>query len=607
MHSQRLRDDVWLQLHHDDTTLFGSLCSGELEARLSERMEPLIGACNQAGWEGADPAQVCRQMRAATAAWYVDARTLRSEFLYPDPRRVRPCALSVHTADALLGHVSLSPSMVGQLAPLLGEWQVGGVRPQSGAAAALHDALACLGAFTQAPALPPCGEPGATWVGHAGVRVASAQRRVWVDPFLPAHDPHSAYRPLSLSQLAPTAVLITQSHPDHFDLGTLLRLGADCDIVVPCVPRESALSIDMAARLRQLGFRRVHELRWHDTLRWGDVEVRALPFHGGQPGDGERLHPTLRNLGNLYTVQTPQGKVALSANAGRDTEGDLRQVAAQDAQVHGPADLLFAGCRAWSLYPAQLLRSSVRRHALFIPPSAWLRRHRLMAGAHDTLDAAEAWGATTLIPCADGGAPWYWHQGLGPDLSVPDRGDDPLARLPQAVVHAAGHRSTWGDTSIASPVRVQVLRPGEHRPTLAGSSQGMALTEAQRWPYARVDVTHPVLSATPEDMALGRKKALLRVLAGELATQRGIEVGPAEVQVLSNHLRRVAGLGRHEDMLAWLERSQLSVAQFTELMQEWARCNALETLYAQEIERRLPGQLALHALGQAAARAQARA
>ena len=595
MNSLRLRDDVWLQLEYDDASPFGSMVSGRLENGLRALFDPLVAPLVAADWHGVDHAAVCRAVREATAAFHVDAQTLRDDFLYPDPRLVTPRALVVHAAGGVLGRLVLPEGAAADLAGLVGDWQQGVLRP----GCALSEAMRGFDAFTSAPAKPLCEAAGAAWVGHACVLVGGEGTRVLVDPFLPAYDAAAAYRPASLSQLGPDLVLITHSHPDHFDLGTLLRLGPDCDIVVPRVPRESVLSIDMAARLRQLGFRRVHSLGWQERLTRGDVTVLALPFHGEQPGDGERLHPELRNIGNLYTVTTATLRVAFTADAGTDAGSDLRAVAAADRRQHGPVDALFAGCRAWTLYPAQLLRSSVRRYALFVPAQDWTRRHQLMAGPHEALDVAEAWGAGCVVPYADGGAPWYWALGLGPDLSLPgEAGDDShFDPPPEALLHAARARSSWGRTPIASPVPVRILRPGE---ALAAQG-GLPLAPAQRWPYPRVSFDEFAPPREEELVAVGRKKALLRVLALELATLRGIDIPMSEVQALSNHVRRVAGLTRREDMLQWLERTNLSLDDFTELMQEWARCNALEAAYADQVERRLPGPLALHAMRNAAA------
>jgi len=604
MNTLRLRDDVWLQLDYRDTTPHGSALSGRMEAGLAARLEPLVSPLIEAGWCGVDHAGLCRAVAEATADLRLADGSLRDEVLYPDPSLVVPETLVVHTAAGELGRVALPEGAIADLADTVGAWQQGRGRPGT----PLFDAMAAMGAFTPAPALPLFDAPGITWVGHACARVAGQRTRVLVDPFLPAHAAAGAYRPLSLSQLGANLVLVTHSHPDHCDWGTLLRLGADCDIVVPCVPRESALSIDMAARLRQLGFRRVRALAWHESLTLGDATVCALPFHGKQAGDGERLHPEVRNVGNLYTVQTASHRVAFAADAGQDAEGDLRRVAEADRRDHGPVDLLFAGCRAGSLYPAQLLRGSIRRHALFIPAAQWTRRHRPMAGLDEALDAAERWGARRVVPYADGGAPWYWSLGLGPDASQPpgsgtDRSDAHFDPRPEALARAARSRSSWGGKPIASPVAVLILRPGESLIGRGDALRPWPVTPAQRWPCPRVDVDDVPAEREEEVVAVGRKKALLRVLAGELATLRGIEVTPAEVQALSDHVRRAAGLSRRDDMLDWLERTNLSIDEFSGLMQEWARCNALESAYAHEIDRRLPGQLALHAMRNATAHA----
>lgn len=599
MSNSRLRDDVWLQVIYHDATAFGSVVSGQLEARLKDRFSALVAPLIARRWQGLDGLRVQDAMSAAAADLYHGVGTLRQDFLYPDPRQVRPQALAVHDTHGELGRVALTPQAVARLADIVGQWQCGPCDDDD----ALTRAVRQLGAFTQDPPQTQARLNGVVAVGHACALVAGEQVRVLVDPFLPPSDGTRPYRPATLSQLAADVVLVTHSHPDHFDPGTLLRLGADHDIVVPCVPRESALSIDMAQRLRDLGFRKVHALAWHQVLAFGDTQVRALPFHGEQAGQGERLHHELRNEGNLYTVRAPAMSVAFTADSGRDQEGDLACVASSDRQQHGRVDVVFAGSRAWSLYPAQLLCSSIRRHALFIPRLQWTHRHQLMAGVHEAMDAAERWGARWVVPYADGGAPWYWAQGLGPDLTLPLPGldDERFDPPPQALAHAAAVRSNWGDTPIASPVRVRLLRPGEALTDLHRDSGAVtAIADAQRWPYPRVHFDAAGAPLRPESLPAVRKKTLLRILAQEVGRERALSVTPSEVQGLSDTLRRIAGLDRREDMLAWMARANLSAGEFADMMGEWALCNQLEARYASEIDQRLPGQLALHAMRHAA-------
>src|SRR5262249_55465124 len=148
----------------------------------------------------------------------------------------------------------------------------GSVPPENPRALELWKTLSEIGALTDAPPEPPLTEGEVTFVGHATLLFTSAHTRLLVDPFLlPSSSKYrSGYEPLSIDQLCPNAILITHSHQDHFHLGTLLRFGPDIPIYVPYVDRESLLSIDMAYRLREIGFRSVHTLRCYDEVAVGD-------------------------------------------------------------------------------------------------------------------------------------------------------------------------------------------------------------------------------------------------------------------------------------------------------------------------------------------------
>jgi hypothetical protein len=210
------------------------------------------------------------------------------------------------------------------------------------------------------------------------------------------------------------------------------------------------------------------------------MTVRVLPFHGEQPTDGARLHPEIRMVGNTYVIEGPDHAVAVTADAGRDDLGDAVGVAAEHRDARGPVDLLFSGYRGWLAYPAQHLRSSVARYAWFVPPARWGVRQQLMCDPDDTVTLAEAFGAAVLVPCAAGGAPWYWSAGLGPrldDQALERPGFDPR---PERVAEAAAERSVWRDGApVRSPVAVEVLRPGDTR-TPAGEVHRLP---GHAWPY----------------------------------------------------------------------------------------------------------------------------
>jgi len=271
------------------------------------------------------------------------------------------------------------------------------------------------------------------------------------------------WQPPNMSELvSPDAVFLTHSHFDHYDPGALLRLGSDTPIYVPAVSRESVLAIDMAARLKELGFRAVREVEEWSEVRIGAMRVHVLPFYGEQPTVAERLHPEVRNQGVTYLVEAAGRRLAVLADTGRDGSGDVRDLAAVARARFGAADTVFGSYRSFALYPVHYVFSSFSRYLLFVPPENWGERQQIMCDADDLLDVAERWSAHRVVPYAAGGAPWYWMRGLGPcvDGSMPDAlSMDPP---PERVVSAAAERSlTRLDGPVASPVEVLPMRVGE--------------------------------------------------------------------------------------------------------------------------------------------------
>jgi L-ascorbate metabolism protein UlaG (beta-lactamase superfamily) len=325
-----------------------------------------------------------------------------------------------------------------------------------------------------------------TFAGHNTVVVRSARSSVVVDPFL---FPSSAsypdtYQPLGAGRLGTVdALLITHSHPDHFDPATLIRFPPDIRVIVPVAERETVLGADMRHRLGELGFTNVVVLGWGEAETVGDIVVHALPFYGEQPSDGRVLHPDVRNVGNTYVVETPAFSAAFLADSGRDHAGDVRDVPERWRREHPPVDVVFAGYRGWSTYPVQHVFSSVAAFMLFVPPTLWGCRHQLMTDAADAVDVAERFGARYLVPYADGGAPWHWEIGLGPKLDGSGTEDPDFDPYPERVIDVARRRiRAPGGEMVASPVRVLLLRPGDSVTDVAGEA-GVVRVPGHSWAY----------------------------------------------------------------------------------------------------------------------------
>jgi hypothetical protein len=484
----RLSDEVRLRVRYQDSTRFGSTLSGRIDELVRTGLSPALAIRKQAGLPGVVQASTPLLAQAFDSAGplgqlYRKPGQLREDCLHPPVGQVRPAGLVLDRADGRQDSIAVDRSLLPDLASWLGDWQLDAVQPRNLVAAHLWSDLAGLGAFDERELELPL-PARALFVGHASVRLGSAGDSVLVDPLLmPRSSAFGAYQPLSAGQLCPAGVFITHSHPDHFDVGSLLRLGAEIPIHVPFVPRESILAVDMEARLAELGFKNVHPMHWGEQRTLGGTRVSALPFHGEQPTTAERLHPELRNAGNLYLVQTDGRRYVCLADAGQDAEGDVRRVAGDVARSVGSTDVVFGGYRSWALYPISYVFTSVARYVLFVPPRLWNVRQQIMNDCDDLFDTAEAFQAHVVVPYADGGAPWYWQLGLGPDLSSGTTPRSTFDPPPESVLAGARARSSCNGELIPSPVAVSLLRPGDA--LVLDTENGCRVTShpGHRWPF----------------------------------------------------------------------------------------------------------------------------
>lgn len=343
-------------------------------------------------------------------------RVLRDDVLYPDVEAHRPRVLHLRR-DELGLDVPVRAKHWPDVQALFATLAQGASTAELRTFSSLPATAELLGELRAAGWLERFDAPAAhgdfVFVGHNTTLVRGKTGRVLVDPYF---RPASRFdlprgQPMQPRDLGPIdAVLITHSHGDHFHLGSLLQLPRDVRVFVPPVERESLFSTDCRRRLEQLGFTRVEALDWWATRQVGDVTVQALPFYGEQPTDGRGVYPGLTNVGSAWVVRTPKVSAAFFADSGHDGRGDMAQVAKQA----GPVDVLFCGVRGFKLKPIFFGFTTLDAFLVDVPLDALTTPQQLMADGDTALGYAKALGATRLVPCADGGAPWYWREGMGP-------------------------------------------------------------------------------------------------------------------------------------------------------------------------------------------------
>lgn len=410
---------------------------------------------------------------------------LRDAVLYPDVRRTPPRFLHVRK-DTTAFDLPVAADEWPSLHELLALLAAGAGRAELAAFRRVpltRELLSNLEAARWLERASPRDEGHhGTFVGHNTTLLRGTGVRVLVDPyFRPATAVDlPSFQPMQPRDVGPIdAVLITHSHGDHFHLGSLLQLPRDVRVFVPPVDRESLFSTDCAARLRQVGFRHVEALEWGSTRTVGDVVITAMPFYGEQPTDGRGVHDVF-NIGTTWLVETPHLTAAFFADTGRDLRGDMLDVA---KQLEGRADVLFCGVRGFKVRPIFFGFSTLDAYLVDVPRAALDEPQQLMADPDGALDYARAMGVRTLVPCADGGAPWYWREGMGPKYpgfpGAPVEGASSLEENPDAdpfperVVNRGRARRQ----------SVTLLRPGSHFDLRRGRLQTTSAAPFE-WPFS---------------------------------------------------------------------------------------------------------------------------
>jgi L-ascorbate metabolism protein UlaG (beta-lactamase superfamily) len=150
-------------------------------------------------------------------------------------------------------------------------------------------ALMAAGALDDTGRMDREADPQVTFLGHATIVIDMDGVRILTDPILrsrvgplvrmrgPVEETHWAGADI---------VLISHSHWDHLDHGSLRMLGMDANIVVPR---------GMGAGLRRRGFLRVTEVDVGDDVQVAGVRVEAV--HAEHRGFGPPVGGTERSIG----------------------------------------------------------------------------------------------------------------------------------------------------------------------------------------------------------------------------------------------------------------------------------------------------------------------
>jgi L-ascorbate metabolism protein UlaG (beta-lactamase superfamily) len=142
--------------------------------------------------------------------------------------------------------------------------------------------------LSEAP-LPPPPEPWngpvprVRYVGHACVLVEWKGTTILMDAVVPVRPATGGMERISFTDLPRRIdyVLITHSHPDHWDFETLLRLRQRIGTLM--VPRSGGVMVgdySLSLLARSLGFKNVLEPQALDPISIPDGEIMAAPFLG---------------------------------------------------------------------------------------------------------------------------------------------------------------------------------------------------------------------------------------------------------------------------------------------------------------------------------------
>jgi L-ascorbate metabolism protein UlaG (beta-lactamase superfamily) len=215
---------------------------------------------------------------------------------------------------------------------------------------------------------------GLTWLGHSTVVIDLEGTRVVTDPVLRGRIWHlrrdAAVAAKAVAHL--DAILVSHTHFDHLDLGSLDRLDRNLPVVVPR---------GVGGLVRRRGFRRAVELDVGEELPLGAIRIRAT--HAEHESSRGPFSPSAPSLG--YVVE---GGARIYFAGDTDLFPEMRHIAPVDVAllpVAGWGPRLGAG----HLDPAGAAEALRLLHPKAALPIHWGTLRRVFAERPDDSPARE--------------------------------------------------------------------------------------------------------------------------------------------------------------------------------------------------------------------------
>lgn len=202
------------------------------------------------------------------------------------------------------------------------------------------EALASLNGFD--------GSPTITWIGHSTYLIKTHKQTILLDPFfsdtaspIPIGPTRIIQPGIRLDRLPPVdTIFISHNHYDHLDIDTLKKLPGKekIQILVP---------LGLKAFFLKLGYKKVTELDWYQTVHMDDMVLTALPaIHFSNRGLGDRN----QTLWCSWDIQTPDIHIYFAGDTAYS--GSLFK---EIGQKYGPFDLAITPIGAYE--PASMMTS----------------------------------------------------------------------------------------------------------------------------------------------------------------------------------------------------------------------------------------------------------